>query len=314
VKRSVLIVLFLALSRSSHGQAAPPAVPAGPLGDFDSSFLDVYTQRIREIAQTHPTYIEMTGSDLILHRGDKAEKTNVLPDIYQALKDVAHIPFTTYLALSSTAYQGEHLPDERVAELQQLSGKISAARDALDTGHFSGPQLVRQQQMINASLQLLQTVIATRVVDRSALRRFARAMGPLVMMDSNEAGCAQIQAMHAQMMKWKTQMTPDEWSHLLGIIKSGHQPRYRNVATQYFSWLFNVRSPAWMYPGEGQRLIYAESLPTGIDTEDELISIMIDADASVAFFGNRWRLSEDILSDGAARCIAQLPVGDRAYH
>jgi hypothetical protein len=26
-----------------------------------------------------------------------------------------------------------------------------------------------------------------------------------------------------------------------------------------------------------------------------------------------WRLSEDVLSDGAARCIAQLPESDRAW-
>jgi hypothetical protein len=45
-----------------------------------------------------------------------------------------------------------------------------------------------------------------------------------------------------------------------------------------------------------------------------LASILIDADASTAFFGNKWRLSEDLLSDGAARCIARLPKGDQVWH
>jgi hypothetical protein len=41
--------------------------------------------------------------------------------------------------------------------------------------------------------------------------------------------------------------------------------------------------------------------------------VLIDADASRAFFGNEWRMSEDILSDGAARCIAQLHESDRVW-
>jgi hypothetical protein len=45
-----------------------------------------------------------------------------------------------------------------------------------------------------------------------------------------------------------------------------------------------------------------------------LASILIDADASTAFFGNKWRLSEDLLSDGAARCIARLLKSDQVWH
>jgi hypothetical protein len=44
-----------------------------------------------------------------------------------------------------------------------------------------------------------------------------------------------------------------------------------------------------------------------------LASILIDADASTAFFGNKWRLSEDLLSDGAARCIARLLKSDQVW-
>lgn len=313
MKFTTLVVLFLALTGVLRAQTSPPPIPPGPLGEFDTAFLHAYTERIREIAQTHPTYIEMTGSDLILHRNGQAETANVLPDIYQALKDVAHVPFTVYLALSPVAGNKQTLSAEKTAELQQLSVKIIAARDALGTGHFSEDQMVRQRQIISQSLDLLNHAIAEKRIGRSGLQGFARAMGPLVMLNSEEAGCDQIQAMHAQMMKWKTQMTAGEWTHLIAIISSGHQPRYRNVATQYFGWLFNVPSPSWAYPGESERLIYAESLPKGVDTEEELMSIRIDADASTAFFGNRWRLSEDILSDGAARCIAQLPAGDRIH-
>ena len=40
------------------------------------------------------------------------------------------------------------------------------------------------------------------------------------------------------------------------------------------------------YPGESMRVIYVESLGPGEDASDELATVLIDADASHAFFGN----------------------------
>jgi len=66
------------------------------------------------------------------------------------------------------------------------------------------------------------------------------------------------------------------------------------------------------------RGIFAETLGKGPDgkeehASDELGTILVDADASNAFLGNPWRLSEDILSDGAAACIKELPAADRLH-
>jgi hypothetical protein len=63
-----------------------------------------------------------------------------------------------------------------------------------------------------------------------------------------------------------------------------------------------------------ERVIYSEFLHPHRDSGELLASICIDADAGTAFFGNKWRLSEDLLSDGAARCIARLPERDRVWH
>jgi hypothetical protein len=311
------LVLFslIVLSSTCRAQAGPPQIPPGPLGDFDTKFLEVYTARIRAIEQTHPTYVEISGSNLILHRhGQGAESAKILPDIYHALKDVAHVPFTTYLALIPLTAPNHILTAEEISQLQDLSAKIVAARNALDTGHFDANQLVRQQEMIDRSLELLRDSIQQKKIDHSTLGNYVLTMSPLIRQNADEAGCDQIHEMHIQMMRWKLVMTQDEWSNLIAVNRSSHQPRYRNVATQYFAWLFNIPSPAWAYPGESERLIYEESLPRGLDTADLLISILIDADASSAFFGNRWRLSEDVLSDGAARCVAQLPDQDRTWH
>jgi hypothetical protein len=283
------------------------------LGDFDVTFLTEYLATVKSLAAMHPTFVEIAGNDLILYHDGQEQSVRVLPDIYHALKDVAHVPFATYLVLSRFAGANHTFTLEQISQLQDLSAKISSARNALETGHFDGPQLFRQQQMIDTSVELLRESIRDKQIDRAILRRFARAMGPLMMANSDEAGCYQVREMHTQMMKWKTEITEAQWNSLVAINRSSHQPRYRNVGTQYFGWLFGLTDPKWAYPGESERLTYAEAPPKGLSSEDIVLSISIDADASFAFFGDRWRLSEDILSDGAARCIRQLPVADRIW-
>ena len=41
------------------------------------------------------------------------------------------------------------------------------------------------------------------------------------------------------------------------------------------------------------------------------MDVLVDFEASREFFGDEWRMSEDILSNGAAKCIASLPSSDR---
>jgi hypothetical protein len=115
------------------------------------------------------------------------------------------------------------------------------------------------------------------------------------------------------MMKWKDTMSAAEWNRLMVVNRARHQARYRNAATQYFHWLFADSGPSWSYPGESMRVIYAESLGPTEDASDELATVLIDADASAAFFQEPWRLSEDILSSGAAECVKKLPPGDRTH-
>ena len=138
-------------------------------------------------------------------------------------------------------------------------------------------------------------------------------MGPLMLQNAWDAGCEQIKTTHAQMMEWKKQLTQEDWTNLKVVNVARHQARYRNAATQYFHWLFGDDGPGWGYPGESMRVIFAETLGKDGTSIDELTTVEIDADASEAFFKNRWRMSEDILSNGAAACVAKLPEKDRLY-
>jgi hypothetical protein len=298
---------------SSLAQTGPPPIPPGPLGDVNTIFLNEYVARIDAITKVHPLYVEVSGNNLILHRNGQEESKRVIPDIYHALKDVSHVPFLLYLRLSPLS-SNEQLSETEIAGLETLSAKISAARDALSTGGFNDLQMKRQQRIVDSSLTILHTTIETKRIPRSTLERFTHSMAPLLLENVNDAACYAIQGMHAQMMQWKSNMTSEEWKRITAINPGVLQPRYRSLATQYFGWLFPAPAPPWAYPGENQRVIYSEFLHPHRDSAKLLASILIDADSANAFFGNRWRLSQDLLSDGAARCIARLPKRDRIWH
>jgi len=234
----------------------------------------------------------------------------VIPDSYHALKDIAHLPFTVYLLLSPWVASTDQLNDEQLNSLQALKGKIDAASMALATGNYSEQQLPRQKQILEASATIVSSTIQAKHIAPEELTRFAKSMGPLILQNAWDAGCQQIQATHIQVMKWKDELSREEWDHLTVVNRARHQARYRNAATQYFHWLFADKAPTWSYPGETLRVIYAESLGPKEEAKEEFATVLIDADASTAFFGDPWRLTEDILSEGAARCVSKLPHED----
>jgi len=313
VKRLPLFFCCIALIGNSLAQTGPPQIPPGPLGDVNTLFLNEYNARIADITQGHPLYVEVSGNNLILHRGGRVESKRVLPDRFHALKDVSHVPFLLYLRLEPFSARDKRLSEAGITGLQTLSAKISAARDALATGGFNDVQMKRQQEILDGSLALLRTVIETKRIPRTTLDEFTHRMASLMDENVDDAACLAIQGMNAQMMQWKKSMTEEEWSRIVAINPGVIQPRYRSLATQYFAWLFPAPAPPWAYPGENQRVIYSEFQHPHRDPDEVLASFFIDAEASTAFFGNRWRLSEDLLADGAARCIAKLPESDRDW-
>lgn len=294
-------------------------IPKGPIGDIDQLFLDSYVQRRSAVIKLTSPFIVVSGSSLILHRNTVAEPSvPVIPELYHALKDVAHMPFAIYLQLSPIAERGAELSDDQLTEMKLFQTKIDAAKDVLATGGYTPEELARQKQILDESESIIAATLQSRKVDKANLAAFAKAMGPLMLSNAWDAGCAQIKATHVQVMKWKTQLSKDEWNRLIVLNVARHQARYRNAATQYFHWLIGDDAPAWSYPGESMRVIFVEILGKGPDRKDEhppdeMGTILVDADASNAFFGNPWRLSEDILSDGAAACIKDLPAADRIH-
>jgi hypothetical protein len=204
-------------------------------------------------------YIVVSESSLILHAGNDKKSERVIPDEYHALKDVAHIPFAIYLLLSPVEQKVAAL-DSQKERLTLLAERIEAVKLEVTSRWFSEDQLARQREILRASSKILADTLSCGNVSHDSLRAFARTMGPLMAKNAWDAGCAPIQSTHKQMMKWKADLTPEDWSRLVVVNRARHQARYRNAATQYFHWLFGDTGSDWSYPGESMRVVYAESL------------------------------------------------------
>jgi hypothetical protein len=253
------------------------------------------------------------GSSLVLHRNGQKESVRVIPDLYHALKDIAHVPFTVYLQLLPVAENGTLQTDAQAISLRTVLTRITAVQSVLAAGGYTPDEITRQTEILNESQAIVSSALKSNRMDRATLNTFTHKMGPLTLLNAADAGCLQIQATHAQLMKWKETLSPVEWNRLIVVNRARHQARYRNAATQYFHWLFSDSAPSGSYPGENMRVIYVESLAPNEDASDEF-AVLIDEEAAMAFFEDPWRLSEDILSNGAAECIKKLPDADRLHH
>jgi hypothetical protein len=293
--------------------SGPPLLPAGPLGDLDELFINSYLSTRSEVVGKASPFVVASGFNLVLHRNGQKETVRVIPDLYHALKDIAHLPFTVYLYLSPVADATVPITEEKATQLQTLLTRIRSVQGVLATSGYSADEMARQTEILEASNTLVSLTLKNSRIDRTSLESFAHRMGPLMLLNAKDAGCIQIQGTHAQMMKWKETLSANEWRQLAVVNRARHQARYRNAATQYFHWLLNDNSTSWSYPGESMRVIYAESLAPKEEAQDELGTVVIDAEVSAAFFDDPWRLSEDILSNGADECIKKLPDADRLH-
>lgn len=307
----------LPLATTPPAPTATPSIPqpGGDLGELDALFLNAYRERRSQIKVATDPVIVVSGSSLILYRlGKPEEKPVVIPKIYHELKSIAHLPFTLYLLLSPFADVNQDISAGAVDRLKDVGQKTAAVQATLPQAGFSEVQRARQVEILSASAALVQEVLTSKRISRARLLQYSSMLGGVMLANADEAGCAQIRGTHTQVMEWKKALTADEWKRLRVTNRGKHQARYRNAATQYFAWLLGDPGIAWGYPGESMRLVYVEFLGKVADGKDEdsrdvLGTIVVDADASQAFFGDPWRLSVDILADGAKRCVEEIAKG-----
>jgi hypothetical protein len=290
----IVAVLFL-LWTGALAQTAKP----DPLTELNTAFRSAYGRlQADTLSQAGPIVLAEGDSLILLHKG-KREEAPVVPARYHELKVIAHIPLAIYV-MCAPAAKGKLSP-EKQEELRNYKTLVQAARTAIDQKGLPKELLDRQHVLIDSSIQFMDGALDRKSLTRNALIDFVHKTRKPVMDNVSDSAKAQLDGMNAQMNTWRARLSPEEWKQLRVVVPGPQMPRKENLAVQYFARLLGE-------PGEGRRIIYAESLWDEPGALKLLATHSIDSDIGVAFFGDGMRMHRDLLADAAKDHLQHMQI------
>jgi hypothetical protein len=294
----------LVLAAAPTSQVAAPApqsevkLPPDPLLALNNASRAAYDRaKQKALARTGPV-IFVEGDNLVLEHGDQRTEARFTPDVYHALKAVSHIPLALDVMLTPVL-DGNRVGDDLLDDLRRYRGLIVGARERVETLGLGPGQAQRQTEIILGSLEFIDSSIKSRTCEPGARIAFTRRMAPLVKANTADAARADLDALHRLVCRWKDQMPAGDWNRLTVIVMGRPLPRKNNLAVQYFSRLLGE-------PGEGQRVVYAESLFDEPKALDLLATHLVDTQVGLDFFDDPTRLHRDLLGDAAKEYLDHL--------
>jgi hypothetical protein len=292
----VIVLLLAALAGVAVGQVPAPPTPqvapaADPLMTLNESFRAAY-RRTKEanLARSGPVIL-MEGDNIVLKRGGTRLEVPYTPAVYHVLKSVAHVPLMLDVLLAPHADEAT-LTDAALAELRDYRKLMEQAEPSLVAQGLEPEQLERQKKIFADCRAFLDSVVRARRCSPEERVAFARRMTPAVMKNVGEAARAELDALHAQVRAWRSEMTPEEWNGLKVVILGSALPRKQNLTVQYFARLLGEA-------GEGPRIVYAESVRDEAKALDLMATRAVDTTIGDDFFNDPTRMHRDLLSDAA---------------
>jgi hypothetical protein len=295
--RTISIMLLLAaLVGASIGQAqAPPAQQAAPATDpllaLNQAFRADYL-RTKEAAIAHSgPLIVVQGGNVALRRGGTRQEAPYTPAIYHVLKEVAHVPLALDVILASHASE-DTLDEATLNGLREYGRLIAVAEPSLASYGMESESIDRSRKIFADCRAFLDSVVQARRCSNDERIKFARRMTPMVMKNVGEAARAELDSLHRQVSSWLSEMTAEERKSFKVVILGAALPRKQNLALQYFARLLHE-------PGEGSRIIYAESMHDEAMALDLMATGIVDTTIGADFFNDPTRMHRDLLADAA---------------
>jgi hypothetical protein len=237
------------------------------------------------------------SDDVVLLRSGKRTEARMIPDVYHTLKAVSHIPLAVYVLL--VPFEDTPLSDECLASLQAYRERVKGAEPFLKDRGLSPEALVRQQEIIRAALDFLDSALNKKQVSHDELTKFTRELA--AKLDANAADSAQLEldSLDKQVNAWRATMSHDEWKKLHVVVMGSAMPRKGSLAVQYFAQLLGEK-------GEGKRIVYAESLFDEKRAVNLLGTHLLDTRIGIDFFDDPERMHRDLLADAAAEYLKKM--------
>ncbi len=297
VPATVIALTILAGAAGWHALAADKAPTPDPFLALNNEFHAIYQRAQKETLRSAGPLILVDGDKLILIHETHREEAEVVPSLYHNLKMISHLPLSIDITIAP--FGDGPIDVTRLEELKTLRGLAARMREDLDNRGFSAGQVQRQQTIFRESLAYLDRLIERKSSVKDERIAYTRAMGPLLLTNADEAARAAIDAYLAQTSTWRDMLPPEDWQRLRVIVIGPQMPRENNLAVQFFAHLLGV-------PGEGRRIVYAESLYEEPRALDLLATHLLDSRFSEDFFNDPNRMDRDLLGDAATAYLQTL--------
>lgn len=236
----------------------------------------------------------------LIHRGRRIEKAYT-PKLYHLLKEVDHVPLMAFLTVKTyLAERGGERREIAIRDLKAAHDAIKLARERFQGEGLDADQKDRQIQILEKTLDLM-----NRVVDRgdafenAELDRFAHSVAAPMNQNAIEAARAQLRGLDRSFREIKLSLSEVDLKTLRVIVMGSAPPRLGNLAVQYFSRALGVN-------GEGERIVYAESIFDIDRALDKLAAHDVDHTLAKAFLGDERDLDRDLLEKAAREALDQI--------
>ncbi len=263
-------------------------------------FRNIYAQAKKDILAKIGPVIIASGDSLILLNAGKRESAVIIPPLYTLMKVIDHVPLAIFVLLNPLTDQ--KLPPETINSLSYFGKAAADMEKQLESSGFSPQQLRLQYHILDRSIAFTEHIAADGKVTKQELLSFTRKLRAPIESNIYDSVGLELAAINLQVMKWKHQMSPQQWSRLHAVIIGGHMPRQHESRMQYFSRLLEQGQ-------EGDKIIYMEGSGDEQQALDLLATHILDRSIGEEFFGNPWHMHRDLLSEGAKRYLMEHPPG-----
>jgi hypothetical protein len=278
-----------------------PLAPRAEVADFAKAnqvASEVYGKaKEKYLTQVDPLILAVNG-DIILIRGGQERSFNFVPDSYEVMKAVGHVPRSIWAALRP-AIDGFDPKEDWRGEVRAL--RVGAERELANvaTAPLTEAQKQRDVIILNASIALIDRCLAQGLPSEAELRRELRAVGPLLLADGRDSAYAQLATIDREVRPWWNALTPEEQARAMVVVNGPKTARVGNLVQQYFNNLL----------GEGAadtRVLFAEGAWDREAVTKMLASVVTDRRLSMDFFAQRYRMERDLLGDAAEARLLEM--------
>jgi hypothetical protein len=276
------------------------------IDDLNEAFHHNYSQAIvkshHSLGLAHTPVIIVSGDHVTLYYDGKQEQELIIPPLYRQVKSISHLSFGIYVTLANIA-TGQ-LSEEVRTDLTYQLELINRGAAILDQLDIPSDFIALQLNTLYAAAEILNDVLERDRVEEERVREFGRVSAPLYLDNAALAARLELDELHQVIGRWRAQIGPDDWQKVYVVICAAHQARYRETTKQYFQRLFHEDES--LDASTENHVIYAEHVYENEAALQLLARHLVDQKTSLVLFGDRKRLQEDLMADGAAAYLDTL--------